>query len=275
MAILTQIRGTVVEQISHEGSMGVVADKTVFRHRRMVVQERAAFFHVTLVAGIVDTVPLQGLVTRRAVGIVAVGADHLSFEHGVMGGTVKQSPLGFVATEADFGLASHIQHPIVIGMNFMTIGTSHFLVGMGTAGPKHEFIPLMAGQTNLINDLRRSRGGFKRPKIFIYAGVEADFWGTSTISNVWLGTVFLPWLFFQMLPTGTMATGAGRRPAIGQRAMLGFADGKQGDGVLLLVTEGAFGIPPQHGILPYPLLVIIRILPYYLTLFRRSQRGSE
>jgi len=57
MALLAKEWWPDLEQIRNGRAMGVMAERAVFLHRRVVAEVRSALLHVTGVAGFVDVLP--------------------------------------------------------------------------------------------------------------------------------------------------------------------------------------------------------------------------
>lgn len=68
----------LVQQVIGHRTVRLVADSAILSHWRMLVSERALFFGVTFVAHHVDR-GLFEVVLSLPVGIMAIGAHHLSF----------------------------------------------------------------------------------------------------------------------------------------------------------------------------------------------------
>lgn len=85
----TQERRRLFQEIVGDRSVRIVTDGAVFFHGRMPVNKRPSLLRVAVVADHIDGGFLE-VVLGRAVGIVAVGAHHLPFAHGVVRRHFKQ-----------------------------------------------------------------------------------------------------------------------------------------------------------------------------------------
>ena len=56
VALLTQIGRPELEQVRDNGAVGLMADRAILGYRLVIVDKRSTLFHMTLVAGLVDTV---------------------------------------------------------------------------------------------------------------------------------------------------------------------------------------------------------------------------
>ena len=81
MTLLTQARPRDLQQEVVIGAVRVVTVQAALGHRRMLPQERSAFFCVALPANFVDGRRLQKVFRVAAMRIVAVGANDLPFAH--------------------------------------------------------------------------------------------------------------------------------------------------------------------------------------------------
>jgi len=95
---------THLEHALVDGAMRIVANRAIFGHRVMLVNERPALFHVTLVASLDDAVALHQLRADRAVRIVAIGARDFTLGDRVTRRPVEFGALLLVADETHFGL---------------------------------------------------------------------------------------------------------------------------------------------------------------------------
>ncbi len=89
MALLAQNRHRRHQQRVLIRAMGCVTVQTALSDRRVFKQERATFFRVTLVAGLVDRVRFQQGISQRTVRVVTVIAAHLSFRQRHVGAPVE------------------------------------------------------------------------------------------------------------------------------------------------------------------------------------------
>src|SRR6185436_12325238 len=83
VALLAQERRARLEQAGDRGAMRLMADRAVFLHRRMVVQERSALLHVAGEAGLGNAVAHQ-LLRIAAVHVVARRARHAALDDRVL-----------------------------------------------------------------------------------------------------------------------------------------------------------------------------------------------
>ena len=121
-----------------------MAVEAVGRCRRVLPQERAALLGVALIAGLVDGVLHQLRVGRRAVGIMAIGADHLALAEGMTGTAETLCPLVLMAGEADISLGLPGQDRVIESDGVMAADTGIGRGGMGTDMPVHPDIALRA-----------------------------------------------------------------------------------------------------------------------------------
>ena len=115
---LTQERRTRLEKAGRRRPVGLVANAAILGNRLMVMDERAAFFHVAGVARLVSAalgqmfwIVAMHIVTRRAV--------HFAFNNRMVRWLVDLSALLFVAGKTGFGLRQLTHHPVVPSMNLM------------------------------------------------------------------------------------------------------------------------------------------------------------
>ena len=95
--------------------MHIVTVEAVFSNRRMLKSEGPSFLSMTRVAQFVDAVRLEHFWSKAAVGVVTVGAFHLSFLYGMMRLPVCHHPDILVTVEAEirlFGLQAFLYAPM-------------------------------------------------------------------------------------------------------------------------------------------------------------------
>ena len=79
VALLTQPGCAGLQQLRAAGAMGFMAGRAIFHHRRMLKQERAPPFRMTLVTGLVDRAFDQQLGVCSSMRVMATCAGHLPF----------------------------------------------------------------------------------------------------------------------------------------------------------------------------------------------------
>lgn len=151
VALMAQEGDSDLEKVFCCRAVRIMAIAAIFIDRFVVVYERAAFFHVTGVAGVDDAIALHQLRTGRAMGIVAIRASDLTFQHGVMRWLVCFDALLLVTGEANFRLGFLVAYLVMPAMNVMA----------GCAGDVTSFVNatrpqvasrvfLVASQTSLV-----------------------------------------------------------------------------------------------------------------------------
>lgn len=120
VAFFAQEGSTRFKQWRNIGAMRCVAVGAVFVHRLMFPQEWAAFFCMTGETRLVNRILLQQFWGCRAMWIVAIGTDHLSFLNRMVRVFIDISTLLLVAGKADFGLSPFVAHIVVGRVNFVT-----------------------------------------------------------------------------------------------------------------------------------------------------------
>jgi len=86
MAGLTELRALLDQHGWVIRSMNLVAKCAFLRSRRVLPQERAAFFGMAGIAVVIDAQLLQGCISYGAMRIVAITTDDLSFANRVAEG---------------------------------------------------------------------------------------------------------------------------------------------------------------------------------------------
>jgi hypothetical protein len=236
MALVAKHGRTHLEHRIGGGAVRVVAVRAVILHRRMVMHEGAALFHVAHVAGLIDAIALQLLGPGGAVRVVAIRTGHLAFRNGVVRRTVHLRTLLLVACVADVGLGASVASLVVTAvMDIVTTGAGHATVVVGAAFPEHAVATLVAGGAGFILDIGRG-GLLERP-----IGSRPQAIGT----------------LLHVCDTLAVAVGATRRAAVRHGAVLGLADrqypwalAEHGRlGIIGVVVAGrALGISLQHRI---------------------------
>ena len=97
VALLAQERLPDLQHAGLVGAVRVMAIGAVFRYRLMFPQERTALVGVALIAGLIDRMFLQVGGRRRAMRVMAVGADHLALPDRVVRDLVAVRSLILVA----------------------------------------------------------------------------------------------------------------------------------------------------------------------------------
>ena len=126
--------------------MRAVAIGTIFCHRLMLKKERPALFRMAAVAGFDNGVFLHHGRARRAVGIVAIGADHLADLCRVGGHFFRLRPLLLVAGKANLGLGLFHHHLVCGRMRLVAIIAGKLVVLVLAAIPVIAGFAGMAGQ---------------------------------------------------------------------------------------------------------------------------------
>lgn len=149
MALLAQEGRTDLEQVVDRRPMRVVADGAVLS-RLVLADERTAFFHVTSKARVGDAIALHQLGAGRAMRSVAIRADNLAFQNGMMRWLVGQYTLLLVAGEADFGLGALVTYLVVSRMKLVTRSAGYVSCGMRAAGPVNELAAFVTTGADLV-----------------------------------------------------------------------------------------------------------------------------
>ncbi len=135
VALVAQERRTHLQEAFGNRAVGVVAVAAILVDRLMAMHEGAALFHVAGVAGLDHAIALDQLRTDRTVGVVAVRAGNLSFQHRMVGGLADLGALLLVAGEAHFGLGALVSDLVLGGMQLVAGRARHIGTLVGTAFP--------------------------------------------------------------------------------------------------------------------------------------------
>ena len=123
--------------------MRIVAKRAIFLNRWVVADERAAFFHMAGITSVVNAIPHHAAGSRRAVRIMAIGANYFSFPGRMAGGAVDLCTLFFMTGKTYFRLRDAVAYFVLCGMYLVTGGAGDITIGMGTADPMHLFAALV------------------------------------------------------------------------------------------------------------------------------------
>lgn len=135
VTLLAKHRRACLEHAGDDAAVRVVAVGAVFCDWIMLVHERAAFFGMAGVAGVVRAVAFDQLGSDRAMRIVAIGADHLAFGNRVVGRTIDLRALFLVAGVADFCLRRAVADLVIVAVDFVTGIAGHIGIVMRAAIP--------------------------------------------------------------------------------------------------------------------------------------------
>lgn len=157
MTRLAKIRHLLLQHRHLIGPVRIVAVATVFPHRRMFPNHRAALFLVAVVTSFVDGRRLELARSRAAMRIVAIGATHLAFAQRHMGRTVHPRPLVFVTHETNFfGIFKNGERLLALARHHVVALVATDVVHFVRASAPTQALPFfMALQTHLGFLLRR------------------------------------------------------------------------------------------------------------------------
>lgn len=111
MTFEAQVGVALDQHLGIDGSVGIVADRATFTQRGVFENERPGLFAVTLGAIFIESrhgKAAGGFHNVHAMGIVALDAVHLAFDHGMMLRQVEFGAGFLVALETSFGLLAGI-----------------------------------------------------------------------------------------------------------------------------------------------------------------------
>ncbi len=122
----------------------------VFADRRMLPKERAAFFCVALVAGVVERLADKLQRGRFPVRAVTTTATHLAFEERMGKRLQRLIALHLMAAVANLGLRRCPQNGVTRLMTDMTVGAGYFVIAMRPTVPSKSNIGIVAVQAHVI-----------------------------------------------------------------------------------------------------------------------------
>ena len=159
VALRAKPRPRNLQQVLVDRAVRVVTVQAIFPDRRVFEQERSALFGMTLVAGVVDRGGPQQRFIRRAVRLMAVGADHLAFaqRHVRRAGHLRAPVL--VALEAGLGLVNRLELEFLrhAPHDGVAIGAGHVADFVGAAAPVGAVAPFVAAKADGIVFLDAAR----------------------------------------------------------------------------------------------------------------------
>ena len=100
VALLAQVRHSLVEQFRVQRTVRIVADEAILLHRRMLPHVRSALVGMAAGAELVHRFVLDHGLTQGAVRVVATGAGELAFQNRVVRGLQQLRPDLLVAPDA-------------------------------------------------------------------------------------------------------------------------------------------------------------------------------
>ena len=155
VAVLAQEGRSLDQQIRLVRAVRRMAVQAAFADRKVLPQQRAALLRVAVVASLVDRNFLQQLRSRRAVRVVAVGANHLRLANRMVRELVAVGTLLGVAGEALLGLGGLDQDRVLADVDGMAAGAGHVVGGVLAALPVHAQTGLVAAQAHRVLHRRR------------------------------------------------------------------------------------------------------------------------
>jgi len=131
--------------------MRVMADRAVLADRLVVLDERAALFHMTGVAGFIHAIAFHEFGSDRTVRVMAISTSHIALWNRMVGRPLELRALFLVAGEANLGLGAFVAHLIVRSVDYMAGGAGHVRKLMRTSFPVRAIrILAVAGKTGRI-----------------------------------------------------------------------------------------------------------------------------
>lgn len=232
MAVSAKKRLALLQQGRCCGAMRIMANRTVFGNRLMVMQKWAALLGVAFVASFIDAIFGQQCGTRRTMGVVAVGAGDLSFGDRMPGRTGQLRPLLLVAGVTNIGLGEFVSHLVLWRMNLMAGVAGYVPRLMNAAIPMRSFrILLVAGHAGRIARLGR------RVRVLAKAAIYLRWLGAALVQPMIIAfamTIHTAWRSF---------VGGGSVPGLANRKHR-WVEFKHGGGtrrlVCLVMAAGAF-----------------------------------
>jgi len=147
-------------------AVGLMAIEAILHDGRVLKNERTPVLGVTIKAKFPGGNSLDELGRSSPVGVVATGAVHLAFPHGMMRKFVLSPNLLFMAGIARirYGYADELVTfgESRSGMDRVAIGAREAFGGMNTAGPEEPLPLLMALETDLAALVRGILGTFRK-----------------------------------------------------------------------------------------------------------------
>ena len=116
VTILTKIGRTLLQQARLHRTVRRVADGALFLHRRVLPQKWSPLFVMAGVAGVVNGDAFQEVGADGPMGVMAIGAGHQAFNHGMMRRPEIRCPLLGVAGEAHGRLCCLGENRVLDGM---------------------------------------------------------------------------------------------------------------------------------------------------------------
>lgn len=150
MAALAEHRLLHNQQRLMGGAVRVVAVETTLTDRRVLPQEGAALFAVTLITLVIDRVCRNEPLGLGAVRIMAVRANHLLFPQGMMGGLHDRRADLLMTPGAKLHLAWLRQQFRIPAMNLVAVDAGEFCFIVLAAMPQRYVSPGVASETNSI-----------------------------------------------------------------------------------------------------------------------------
>lgn len=148
VALLTQERTRNIQQLVIVRAVRRVASQAAFLGRRVLPEERAAFFGVAAIAHIIDALFFQQRRGDGTVRVVTIHAAHFAFEYGHVRTLPELCALLFVASQACLGDTACSQRRVSgeFGHWIMAITAAELVAGVCRTSPVQTIAAFVATQ---------------------------------------------------------------------------------------------------------------------------------